>query len=39
MGSDRVMLHALRSLQQVVLRGGDVRRISFRAVDEPSGHE
>ena len=38
MESDRVMLHALRSLQQVVLRGGDARRISFRAVDEPSGH-
>lgn len=31
--SDRVMLHALRSVQQAVLRGGEVRRISFRDID------
>jgi len=31
--SDRVMLHALRSVQQAVLRGGDARRISFREMD------
>ena len=31
--SDRVMLHALRSVQQAVLRGGEARRISFRDID------
>jgi methylase of polypeptide subunit release factors len=31
--SDRVMLHALRSVQQAVLKGGDARRISFRDID------
>jgi hypothetical protein len=31
--SDRVMLHALRSVQVAQLRGGDARRISFRDVD------
>lgn len=31
--SDRVMLHALRSVQQAVLRGNEVRRISFRDID------
>ncbi|GJO02299.1 hypothetical protein NJB18091_37020 [Mycobacterium marinum] len=31
--SDRVMLHALRSVQKAVLRGGDARRISFRDMD------
>lgn len=31
--SDRVMLHALRSVQQAVLKGGEVRRISFRDID------
>ncbi|WP_254659468.1 DNA methyltransferase [Mycobacterium malmoense] len=33
MVSDRVMLHALQSVQQAVLRGGDARRISFRDID------
>jgi hypothetical protein len=33
MVSDRVMLHALRSVQQAVLRGGEARRISFRDMD------
>ncbi|MFL0243447.1 Eco57I restriction-modification methylase domain-containing protein, partial [Mycobacterium sp. SMC-17] len=31
--SDRVMLHALRSVQQAVLKGSEVRRISFRDID------
>ncbi|WP_235733206.1 DNA methyltransferase [Mycolicibacterium neoaurum] len=31
--SDRVMLHALRSVQQAVLKGGEARRISFRDID------
>ena len=31
--SDRVMLHALRSVQQAVLKGNEVRRISFRDID------
>jgi hypothetical protein len=31
--SDRVMLHALRSVQLAVLRNGDARRISFRDID------
>ncbi len=31
--SDRVMLHVLRSVQQAILRGGEVRRISFRDID------
>ncbi|WP_236747122.1 Eco57I restriction-modification methylase domain-containing protein [Mycobacteroides abscessus] len=30
---DRVMLHALRSVQQAVLRANEVRRISFRDID------
>jgi len=30
---DRVMLHVLRSVQQAVLKTGDARRISFRAID------
>ncbi|MGD1255352.1 DNA methyltransferase [Mycobacterium seoulense] len=33
MVSDRVMLHALQSVQQAVLRGGEARRISFRDID------
>ncbi|MDQ1250915.1 MAG: hypothetical protein QG597_5295, partial [Actinomycetota bacterium] len=31
--SDRVMLHALRSVQQAILKGGEARRISFRDID------
>jgi N-6 DNA Methylase len=31
--TDRVLLHALRSVQQAVLKGGDARRISFRDID------
>jgi hypothetical protein len=31
--SDRVMLHALRSVQQAVLKGGEARRIAFRDID------
>ncbi|MFA5607148.1 MAG: DNA methyltransferase [Leucobacter sp.] len=31
--SDRVMLHALRSVQQADLKGGETRRISFRDID------
>lgn len=31
--SDRVMLHALRSVQLAVLKGGEARRISFRDID------
>ncbi|MGY4646283.1 DNA methyltransferase [Mycobacterium sp. URHB0021] len=31
--SDRVMLHALRSVQQAFLKGGEARRISFRDID------
>jgi hypothetical protein len=31
--SDRVMLHVLRSVQQAELKGGEVRRISFRDID------
>ena len=31
--SDRVMLHTLRSVQQAVLKGNEVRRISFRDID------
>ncbi|MGH3966638.1 MAG: DNA methyltransferase, partial [Mycobacterium sp.] len=31
--SDRVMLHALRSVQQAELKGGEARRISFRDID------
>lgn len=31
--SDRVMLHALRSVQQAVLKGSELRRISFRDID------
>ena len=31
--SDRVMLHALRAVQQAVLKGGEARRISFRDID------
>ena len=31
--SDRVLLHALRSVQQAVLKGNEVRRISFRDID------
>jgi hypothetical protein len=31
--SDRVMLHALRSVQQAVLKNGEARRISFRDID------
>lgn len=31
--SDRVMLHALRSVQQADLKGGEARRISFRDID------
>lgn len=31
--SDRVMLHALRSVQQAFLKGSEVRRISFRDID------
>ncbi|MGA5541291.1 DNA methyltransferase [Mycobacterium sp. NPDC051198] len=31
--SDRVMLHALRSVQQAVLKKNEVRRISFRDID------
>jgi len=31
--SDRVMLHALRSVQQAILKGGEARRISFQDID------
>lgn len=31
--ADRVMLHALRAVQQAVLKGNEVRRISFRDID------
>lgn len=31
--SDRVMLHSLRSVQQAVLKGNEVRRISFRDIN------
>lgn len=31
--SDRVMLHALRSVQLAILKGGEARRISFRDID------
>lgn len=31
--SDRVMLHALRSVQQAILKGAEARRISFRDID------
>lgn len=31
--SDRVMMHALRSVQQAILKGGEARRISFRDID------
>lgn len=31
--TDRVMLHVLRSVQLVILRGGEARQISFRDID------